>query len=274
MITITNRFGYNILDTSTFSGGEEHVLVFDPEYSDILLVKADIRSSKSVIQLLMAVDAVRRVKPYVILNLLMPYIPYARQDRVCNEGEALSIKVFADLINSCNFHSVEVWDAHSDVSVALIDRCRNVSQDVLFDDVFKNTDATLVSPDAGANKKVQKLSTQYQLPMIRADKTRDLKTGAITGTEVYCDNLEGNSVTIVDDICDGGRTFVELAKVLKKKNAGTITLVVTHAILPSGTTTLFDAGITEIVTVNPWEDWGNKILGTNDLVIIRREDAV
>ncbi len=80
----------------TFSGGEEHVRLKDNVCN----------------------DSIRRGgAESIICNI--PYFPYARQDRVCNTGEAHALKVFADLINSCNFDLVEVMDPHSDVVEAV-----------------------------------------------------------------------------------------------------------------------------------------------------------
>ncbi|MEI8631794.1 phosphoribosyltransferase family protein [Vibrio sp. PP-XX7] len=69
--------------------------------------------------------------------------------------------------------------------------------------------------------------------MIQAQKLRNLKTGEIIKTEVLGD-VKGKKVLIADDICDGGRTFVELAKVLKSEGATEISLFVTHGIFSKG----------------------------------------
>ena len=82
-----------------------------------------------------------------------------------------------------------------------------------------------------------------------ASKHRDVATGDITSTEIYCNNLHGKNVVIVDDLIDGGRTYIELAKVLKKKNAGRIDLIVTHGIFSKGLATL-TAMVDHIYTTN------------------------
>jgi len=171
---------------------------------------------------------------------------------VCAGGEALSIKVAANIINSMKFDKVRVYDCHSDVGVALIDNCFNVDQDEIFHDVFMHyvgTNSVLVSPDAGANKKTQKLSNFYRLPFIRADKSRDVNTGEINGTVVYGD-CAGKTAIICDDICDGGRTFIELSKALYKSGATKVVLVVTHGIFSKGLNPLYYSGIQKIYTTN------------------------
>ena len=246
----------------TFSGGEVQVKISGvlEEYQRIK-IRAHLHNSEDVMALLMVTGAIRSLSPFIQINLEMPYIPYARQDRICDMGEALAIKVFADLINSQGYSSVLVWDSHSDVALALIDRCANVEQSALMHSM-PIVAGILVSPDAGANKKVFKLAKSYGdifHQVIRADKVRDVKTGAITDTIVYCDDLHGQKVLIVDDICDGGRTFIELAQKLKDKNAGAIFLYVTHGIFSKGLE-VFHGLIDQIYTANSFIESEDPIL--------------
>jgi ribose-phosphate pyrophosphokinase len=101
---------------------------------------------------------------------------------------------------------------------------------------MKNNNFYLISPDAGSNKKIYDLakSIGYTNEIIRCDKLRDIPTGQIIETIVYKDDFDGKDAIIVDDICDGGKTFIELAKVLKQKNVGKIYLVITHGIFSQG----------------------------------------
>jgi len=84
-------------------------------------------------------------------------------------------------------------------------------------------------------KKTLKISEQFNgVPeVIQAHKVRNLKTGEIIKTEVL-GNVEGKNVLIADDICDGGRTFIELAKVLKNEGALEVSLFITHGIFSKG----------------------------------------
>ena len=87
------------------------------------------------------------------------------------------------------------------------------------------------------------------MPVIRASKERDVTNGKITGTSINVESLKGLPCYIVDDICDGGRTFVELAKILKEKNCGDIYLYVSHGIFSNGTDGLVK-NIKQICTTN------------------------
>lgn len=199
-----------------------------------ITIRADLHSSSSIMGLLLLTDAVRRrFGAESSVRLVCPYLPYARQDRVCNPGESLALRVMCDLINSQNYSSVEVWDVHSDVATALLNRVHNRHAAELIAELpFQG--AILVAPDSGAIKRTSACAKAMNLPMVRADKSRDTTTGAITDTIVYSDYVGSRDFVIIDDICDGGRTFIELAHKLRPLTRGRIILYVTHGIFSKG----------------------------------------
>jgi len=225
------------LDVFQFSGGECHVKINVADISEKTSITAQLNSSDDIMRLLLAVDALRRVKPATSIVLTIPYFPYARQDRVCNEGESLSVKVMADMINGMHCAEVVIYDPHSDVTPALLNNCRIVSQAEIVANNLGKTIAdkklALVSPDAGAEKKTRITGKLTSAEVFCSSKTRDTKTGNITATQVY-GNVSGRNLLVVDDICDGGRTFLELSKALKDGGAGDIYLYVTHGIFSQG----------------------------------------
>ena len=108
------------IEIGKFPGGEIRVRLTSEYSSDSMVrIKAVILNSDDVMTLVMLTDALRTAGVENI-RLTMPYIPYARQDRVCNKGEAFSLRVFARIINALEFQSVVVWDAHSEVSTGWI----------------------------------------------------------------------------------------------------------------------------------------------------------
>lgn len=248
-----------------FSGGETQVSLDTEKLKKRILfpgmvesgyvnfsITAHIRNG-DIMPLALIVDALRRTVN-VPIQLNLPYLPYARQDRLMNPGESLALKVFCDFINSLNFKSVTIDDCHSDVGVALLNNVVHRKQHtILKEELFNQFDA-VVAPDAGAMKKtaefVKVLNEDKPTDMIRADKVRDVTTGEITGTEVYGD-VEGKTLLIVDDICDGGRTFIELAKVLRAKGAKKIVLMVTHGIFSKGKDVLLEH-IDEVYAKYDW----------------------
>lgn len=260
MIKIFNQIGTELdYKEFLFPGGEVYVKAnsnhhrFFEEATSIRL-KAKLTNSNEVIKLAMLKDALGEIP----VRLDMHYVPYGRQDRRCNPGESFSLKVFCNFINSLDFKEVYIADPHSEVTPALINNVRVITQANIFhqwDELGKRVleGLTFVSPDAGANKKVGILASYFQHEnFIRADKLRDLTTGEIKETVIYCDDLNGRDVMIVDDICDGGRTFIEIAKALKAKNCGKVVLYVTHGIFSKGHSILKENGIDEIWTTDSY----------------------
>lgn len=242
------------LKSFIFSGGEIQVRVEPPSsygfprHARAAQIRADIRSANDLMETILLTDAVRRIYPSLDIELLCPYLPYARQDRVCYPGESLAIKVLCDMINAQKYSKVVVWDAHSQVSLALLDRVVNVEASELIGSIITSNDF-LVSPDAGAIKRVSQCAKAFNRPLIQAEKTRSTATGEITGTVVHCDHIGNNDFLILDDLIDGGLTFIKLAEKLKSLTNGKIRLYATHGIFSKGFD-VFKGLIDEIYVAN------------------------
>lgn len=242
------------IDRRKFPAGETFIRIpAATTEATTVAIQMQFEGDDDIIALALLVDAVRREYGKVRIMLDMPYLPYARQDRVCADGESLSVKVVADIINSMEFDAVLCKDIHSSVGVALLNNCINDDLTVVaspLNEIFARVPTVLVSPDAGANKKVLDFAKAYSFPnVVRADKTRDVLTGAITGTAVYSGHVGNKDFLILDDICDGGRTFIELAKELRKLTDGKVYLYVTHGIFSAGMD-VFDGLIDKIYVAN------------------------
>jgi ribose-phosphate pyrophosphokinase len=211
-----------------------------PKFDGRVVVTVRVSSSDDIMRIMLIADALHRMNEVKEIYLFLPFLPYARQDHIVAPGEALSLKVFARMINSCGFDQVEVFDPHSDVTAALIDNVLVHSNLALVKKVLEGKKGYwLVSPDAGAYKKIGKLADQlgYDRQIISCGKVRDpnpANKGKILGMDVPHAERNGEDVYIIDDICEGGRTFVTLATLLRKQNVGRIYLIVSHAVMSSG----------------------------------------
>jgi len=243
---------------SVFSGGEVNVKLLPPFTvfcGQACTIEAKMSKPEDLIILMMLKDAVVRMCRPSHMKLRMPYIPYARQDRVMDNGEALSIKVFCEAINAMQFDLVMVVDSHSDVATACLARCIEVKQEEVFrpfHNIISDQDVVVI-PDAGASKKSLKVCKKLSISrVVQAAKVRDVVSGAITSTEVYCkdDEVVGRTCYIFDDICDNGGTFIALAKKLKEKGAAKVVLCVVHGIFPNGVDHIFEGGVDDIWTTD------------------------
>lgn len=240
----------------TFSGGEPHIKIApDFDANRKVTITHRLNSFNDLGLLCVTVDALRRMDVKTI-DLFIPYFPAARQDRVMIPGEPLSVKVYADIINAMQLNKVFVFDAHSEVTPALLNNSTVIPNYTFIKAVLENigNDVKLISPDGGALKKIYKVSEFLGgVEVVECSKSRDVKTGKLSGFKVYEDDLQGMDCLIVDDICDGGGTFVGLAEELKKKNAGKLYLAVSHGIFNKGFEVLncFDG----IFTTNSFKDF-------------------
>ncbi|MEM8526674.1 MAG: ribose-phosphate diphosphokinase [Bacteroidota bacterium] len=224
-------------DVFTFNGGEPHIKIKGAlSASSVVKITQRIRSFNDLGVLLTAIDALKRTGVEKI-ELFLPYFPAARQDRIMQAGEALTVKVYADLINALQLQKIQVFDPHSDVVPALLNNCEVLSNHLFIQQVVKQIqeEVILVSPDGGALKKVYPLAQFLGgLEVVECSKKRNPKTGQLSDFQVYADDLKNKNCLIVDDICDGGRTFIGLAKALRKKNANQLYLAVSHGIFSRG----------------------------------------
>lgn len=253
-----------------FSGGEPHIKInADFDTSEEVHVTHRLNSFNDLGLLCLAVDALKRMDAK-ISKLVIPYFPAARQDRVMIKGEPLSVKVYANIINQLGFKKVIVFDAHSEVTPALLDNCEVIPNHHFIKQVFESIgeEVILISPDGGALKKIYKVSEYLGgVEVIEASKKRDVKTGKLTGFKVFADDLRKQNCLIVDDICDGGGTFIGLAEELKNKNAGKLYLAVSHGIFSKGFDELskcFD----KIFTTDSIKDIDNEIVVQMKLDIV------
>lgn len=163
------------------------------------------------------------------IKLILPYIPNARMDRVKNADEIFTLKWFAEFINALNFDAVEVLDAHSDVSLALIDRVINCDPFMNIGHVMDRIgreNLILCFPDKGSEKRYRDM---FRMEYVVGNKHRDWGTGQIKGLEIEeSERVDGRKVLIIDDICSRGGTFTHTARALKDAGAGEIYLYVSH----------------------------------------------
>lgn len=262
-------------EISKFPDGQQQVKITEeqslsPYYSLINLlpwmikegvqIKSRLNNFKDLELIICATKSLRNLGVKEI-HLYTPYFLGSRSDRKFEEGSNNYLKdVICPIINSLNFESVTVLDPHSDVLEACLNNFKKIDNFSLINYSIKNiainktkgesnklNDFILISPDAGANKKIFKVAEQigYTGEIITCSKDRDID-GKLNKTVVPIE-LKNNSFryyvnkdfVIIDDICDGGRTFINIAIELKSYlkdigSQGKIYLIVTHGIFSKG----------------------------------------
>lgn len=280
-------------EISKFPDGQQQVKIFTildngmfgsklPKFTTISVqIKSRLNNFKDLELIICATKSLRNLGIKEI-HLYTPYFLGSRSDRKFEEGSNNYLKdVICPIINSLNFESVTVLDPHSDVLEACLDNFKKLDNIGLVsttleelyvgpvnwnlrtpslkeNGLFNLDEFILISPDAGANKKIFKIAEQigYTGDIITCSKFRD-EQGKLSHTTIPWnhDDYINKDLIIIDDICDGGFTFINIVKYIKEfcYHKGKIYLIVTHGIFSKGLSELskyFDG----IYTTNSYQE--------------------
>ena len=191
-----------------------------------------------ILQLAKLSEYTRKDRP----NLIMPFLPYGRQDKPITNTSTFARQVIIDVLKP-HFLSMSTYDSHSHC-----DDVVSLSVDTAIDFALNISNPNfIIFPDNGA---ANRNYPTYSFPVIILDKKRNQITGEIEGLQFTRDysffNFKNMSALIVDDLCDGGRTFIEASKLLKQNGISQVYLYTTHGIYSKGIKNLFDGGIDRI----------------------------
>lgn len=213
-VAIQQWTGSNLTATSgvaphTFSAGEPHLnIAADASvHGEHFVITARGGHIEPLGAALIYADALRRGGAASV-SLFAPYLPAARQDR----GAPFSAKVVADLINLGGFDHVIAVDPHSAVMPELIERFVAIPAEQIVPSAMIDAagDLTVIAPDAGAAGRARAVAARFGLALIQADKHRDPAQN-FRITEYVCPKPSTEYAIVIDDICDGGGTFLALA---------------------------------------------------------------
>lgn len=175
---------------------------------------------------------------WVKFYLIMPFVPNSRMDRVKSNKEVFTLKHFCNIINSLGFNEVKIFDVHSNVTPALLNRVRQDKRvaSIIYKAIKKYNPDVLFFPDEGSCKRYSEILKEFyshleiDMPAIAyANKDRDWNSGKIKGLVVQNGEVvKDKDVLIIDDICSKGGTFLYSAKALKGLGAKEINLYISH----------------------------------------------
>ena len=250
---------YSIFDVMRFPAGETHVEAKYQVPDGTVIVMADCRGFEQLGNLLTAAQICKQngVKD---LTWFVPYFPFGRHDRRRNPLDGMELTLAMEMVKDLN---IVTLDPHSDV----LGQMRHIPQAEVVRYLSTRPDyvyaripdqAVFVIPDNGATKKAYTwLDPEDEF--YQGLKKRDPRTGNLSGFGVQdCPpgTLNGKEVVIVDDICDGGGTFLGLlAEIRKDHTPKTVDLVVAHGLFTAGTKKMTDA-FNKVINIGPapWED--------------------
>ena len=205
-----------------------------------IIVRTRLISNDDIIALALVKDVIDNKYVNVKTILKIDYMMYQQDDRRFKTEESFGLKVISNFINTMKWDKVEIFHPHSD-KVEFIDNCIITSNQSFVEaailDVRSYTFNRFpywVIPDSGAFKTQFKQIENIEYPnFITCMKSRNHETGGIE-TVVNVGDLSGQACFIVDDICLGGRTFIQIAQKLREKNCGELYLIISHGVFNQG----------------------------------------
>lgn len=225
-----------------------------------ICVSARVHSADELVQLCLLGNAIHSTFG-VLPDLEIPYLPYGRADRQFVSGDCVGLAFSSKMLLSF-FSTVVTLDAHNEqrtkeLGVGIRSATPFISQAIM--QFADGEGITVVYPDEGASLRyldsrrygdvyIDEAKRRIGAQFRNATKGRDPKSGLITTTSAP--SVTG-PVLIVDDICDGGATFIQLVKALREVgHPSRIGLYVTHGIFSKGLGPLFEAGIAVVYSTN------------------------
>jgi len=209
-----------------FPDGELYTRIVGEIDTEVTIIQSTVTDS-DLVSLLLLIDACCDTDR---LNVIIPYMGYARQDKKFKDGEPISARavagaIRADNVFTINIHAESILD-HFDAKAADLDATPAIGR------YIKNMelkDPLVIAPDDGAVVLARNASVDLGIEYDFLDKTR------LSGDTVMIKpkNLEvrGRDVIIIDDIISTGGTMAETISLLRSQGANEVYLACVHPVL-------------------------------------------
>lgn len=198
-------------------------------------------------------------------TLYITYLLAARTDRLFSWNTSFTLKVVMDVLKSFN-SEIMILDPHSEAANRLSDNrvyeINFINMLINCTNVFDDSDnITIVAPDEGAKDRLEHIIAPsiFRNPIIYCTKTRD-KNGKVTEVKINSESplqiSKKAKLIVIDDLCDGGGTFMAIAPELKRYEVKEIDLLITHSIQLDGlkkVSSVYD----KVITSNSYKDWNS-----------------
>lgn len=260
-IDFTNGEGYEVI---SFPDGEKHLKINKLDRKDTVEIICRITNSDELFLLMQLSDILNR-QCVSVDKITIPYLMTMRCDRLFSFEQPFSLKIVSNVINSFHAKQVVIIEPHSNTCLDLI---KNSKAEYVIGKLVDN-DSIFCLPDKGAELRYGSNGFIHQ-PII-CTKKRDVGTGKLTGFEIeeIGDYKGGNTIIVIDDLCDGGGTFVGIAKKLRELKPSELTLAITHAVQKDGIERV-SGFYDKVIITNSYKDW--KDLPSNVIIKNYLED--
>ncbi len=275
-VKIANELGIESLNTEfkTFPDGENYLRVNIEDETkimgtEVIIVQSTGPSSSGnqnsrLFELFMMISTVKRMGAAKII-VIIPYLAYARQDKVFRPGECVFANVILSIIDSMRIDELYVCDVHAPkvLQDLICNKVVNIDTMKILAEYIKELgakDIVVVSPDKGAVERSKAFAKYFgeDVPVDFFEKKRDVKTGDITMTGKL--SLQGKDVVISDDIIATGGTMASAIKLSKESGANKVYAVASHALLlQNAKYRILSAGADEIIGTDSIDNEAAKV---------------
>lgn len=221
------------VELTKFPNGEKRVIIKDKKVGKkaILLQSLSVPVDEAIVEMALMADALTRMGVTELIGVV-PWLGYAKQDKVFQTGEPLSVKVVAKLLQVSKLSKLITFDLHNRAIVGFfeIPVIELTAKSIFlkyFEKKFDRENTIVVAPDAGAVKSSTQFANELGVQVVYMDKKRDLSTGKVE-IKGMSGNVDGMEVVIIDDNIVTGSTLIETANALRKAGAKLIRIGATH----------------------------------------------
>jgi ribose-phosphate pyrophosphokinase len=172
------------------------------------------------------------------VTAVVPWLPYARKDRVTKARDPVSSRYVAQLFEAVGTDALVTVDVHNLSAFQNGFRCRTVNLDTrrLFSDEVAGqaSDApiSIMSPDFGGVKRAELLRQAVETVCGKsvgfAVMEKHRSEGMLSGG-LFAGDVAGHDVWIVDDMIESGETMLRAAQACRVRGARSVHLLATHA---------------------------------------------
>lgn len=252
-IDLIHKKGCKVIE---FPDGELHLVLDELNRKEEVCINCRICNGNDLFLLMQLSDILNR-QCVVVSEMYIYYIMGMRCDRLFDINRPFTLRIVTEVINSFHADNVFVYEGHSDRLRREIKCFIHKSKTYGMAYGFHKSGFVLVAPDAGATKR-------YPFDMgVVCSKKRDEATGELLGFEANpVQDVAGKDLLVIDDLCDGGGTFVGLAPKLRELNPKSLSLCVTHAVQKKGIEKVA-AVYDNVYITDTYKDWAAEDLPAN-----------
>lgn len=256
-----------------FPDGESYVRINSTVRNKIVILFCTLNNpNNKILSLMFTAQTLKELGAKKII-LISPYLPYMRQDKRFEPGEAISSQLFATFLSNCvdylitidphlhrvhhlsKIYSIPVLTLHATEEIA-----RWIKENIKF--------PFLIGPDSESKQWVSEIAEQLKVPYIVCNKNR------LSDHEVKIDippfSITNETLILIDDIISTGSSMLAILKQLSLQGYNGICLAI-HPLLNKKTkNNLFASGAVAVITCNTIPDSTNKI-NMLDLIAINLE---